>query len=497
VFAVGARIAELDKDLAPDLGRLGETAKISQPSARRSRRKMFRRLDGAAVPGLAPICLDSNDPDTVASGFAKRVLRVLPQGDTARIEELSRFVREWCEGNLSPVHPLGFEEWLSQTTYNEARKNELREVHTQLRGGRPSRKVCKKIKSFVKTESYPVYKNCRLINSRSDFFKAYSGRYFKALENALYKNPHFIKHVPVPQRPSVVRGLKQAGRRYFMSDFTAFESHFTPAVMNAIECVLYRYMFQNTPEDADFICDVITGENEMSTRTGVRASVKGRRMSGDMCTSLGNGFTNLMLAKFLAHKQGKELYGFVEGDDGLFATEACLDTNDYAQLGFTIKIEEIADPCLGSFCGMVFTDTDEIIRNPIDFCANFGWTSSFIHAGDAIMRQLLRAKALSACYETPQCPIVGALARLALRQTRGVVPRWVESYKQQPKDEFPIPDFCPSSQARETVHHLYGISPANQLLAEARIARGDTNIADLFGNTGDYSHFAARYIERF
>lgn len=81
-------------------------------------------------------------------------------------------------------------------------------------------------------------------------------------------------------------------------------------------------------------------------------------MSGDMCTSLGNGFSNKMKAEFLAYKAGGTIDGFVEGDDGLFVTNFELRSSDYEKLGFTIKIEEIADPCEASFCGMIFGEDE-------------------------------------------------------------------------------------------------------------------------------------------
>lgn len=166
-------------------------------------------------------------------------------------------------------------------------------------------------------------------------------------------------------------------------------------------------------------------------------------MSGDMCTSLGNGFTNLMLAKFLAAEQGKELAGFVEGDDGLFVTEATLTAEAYQQLGFSIKIVELGDPCKASFCGMVFAESGEIIKDPVKFLSTFGWTHSFINAGAAVMDQLLRAKALSAIYEAPQCPILGQLARCALEKTRGVIPRFVDDGYHRAPDEVKLEPFSP------------------------------------------------------
>jgi hypothetical protein len=452
-----------------------------------------------AVEGLAPICLDTNDPDTVLCGFAQRLLRKVPEPDPVALADLKQFVASWLVANVPVAKPMLFEEWLDRTTYNEARKTELRVAYFELRGGKPTRWQARRIKSFVKTEPYPQYKHCRMINSRSDSFKVFSGPLFKAIEDVVYALPEFIKHVSVPDRPACVRGLRKAGRHYYSTDFTAFESHFTRPVMEVLELQLYRHCLSWCPEYAHFICDTLSGPNNMSTHTGVKATVQARRMSGDMCTSLGNGFSNLMLAKYIAHKQGKEIYGYVEGDDGLFATEAELSTEMYAKLGFTIKIMEVADPCEASFCGMVFADSGQIVRDPVDYLATFGWTSSFIGAGPKIMDELLRAKALSSVYETPHCPIIGALARAALRRTRHVNPRWVEdgyhNHDRVPRDESALPRFAPTADTRELVFKLYGIDARTQVYIENLIEAGEMNFASLLSAHPHYAHYAARYVE--
>jgi hypothetical protein len=460
---------------------------------------MFQSLS-VCIPGLAPVCVDSNDPDTVKCGFFKRLLSPVPQKNPVLLLKLKLFVREFCRTHVPKVRRLDFEEWLESCgSYNEARKDELRRAHADLRGGRPTKKMCRAIKSFVKSESYPTYKHARMINSRSDHFKVFSGPYFKAIENAVYKIHHFIKHVPVPQRPKAIAAMKRAGMKVFFTDFTAFECHFEADIMDAVECELYRWCLSEYPADSKLICDTLMGVNNMSTRTGVKASVKARRMSGDMCTSLGNGFTNLMLALFIAHEKGGHLDGFVEGDDGVFSSTVPLTVDDYKELGFTIKIIESTDPCRGSFCGMVFADSGEIIRDPYSFLVNFGWSSSFIGCSNETADQLLRAKALSAVYETPQCPVVGALARYALEMTRYTHPRWVnDGYHHPPPDEFPLPEFCPSMDTRVLFEEMYGITVAMQYAIEEKLLRGDLDIVSMLPYSDqirDASYHFDRFVE--
>lgn len=456
---------------------------------------MFRRLNSCAVPGYAPLCMDSNDPDTVECAFKQRLLRDVPPSNKGFLKRFRTFVKGFLDSNVPRARSMDFEEWLEGTSYNQQRKDQLREAHNSLRGGRPSRHQASHIDTFVKSEFYPTWKHARMINSRADVFKAWSGPRFKAIEEAVYNLPEFIKHVPVPDRPAKIAALKQAGRRYYQTDFTAFESHFTPEVLDACECQLYRHCLRDDV-DVEFLCSVIRGTNRMRTRTGVRAEVEGRRMSGDMCTSLGNGFTNLMLAKFLIAEKHGNLAGFVEGDDGLFCTDVELCSADYAKLGFTIKIEEVPDPCEASFCGMVFSDSGEIIREPRRFLMGFGWTQSFINAGPQIMDELLRAKALSTAYETPQCPIVGAFARYALKHTSHVHPRFVQDgFHQALPDVVNVPEFRPSSDTRQLFEHLYGVSVSAQLAIEDAVEHGDfAMVASLLPPTSVQSDYCSKYV---
>lgn len=494
VFAEGARVNEtpLPRPVS-EFATNPHTVKMHLPNNRRDRRRMFRRLNHCAIPGYSPLCMDSNDPDTVLCAYEQRLLRDVPEA-TLDLNDFAAFVQRYLDQNLPRVRPLDFEEWLATTSYNEARKDELRAVHESLRGGRPTRRQASKVSSFVKSEFYPTWKHARMINSRADAFKAWSGPLFKAIEEAVYGLPEFIKHVPVPDRPALISALRKAGMRYYATDFTAFESHFIPKFMDVCEVLLYRHCLGNTP-DADFLCSVITGPNSMHTRTGVHCRVRGRRMSGDMCTSLGNGFTNLMLAKYVAHLSGGTVAGFVEGDDGIFASTVPLDAKTYAALGFTIKIEEVADPTQASFCGMVFAGSGEIVRDPRRFFQGFGWTNSFINAGPKIMDELLRAKALSTVYETPQCPVVGALARHALAVTAAVHPRFVNDGYHVAPDVRNVPVFSPAQDTRELFAQQYGVSIPVQLLAEQAAMCGDmARIAELIPPTAEQLAYTLNYV---
>lgn len=496
VYAEGARMFETPLRLPPSALVDKGQATVSLPQSRRARRKMYRRLNYGAVKGFGPLCYDTSDPQTLEYAFRKRLMRDVPVPAPGALDGLSVFVQNFLNQYVPKVQPMEFDAWLESTMYGDVRKAELRGVHDELRGGFPTRRQCESVSAFPKTEPYANYSKCqRMINSRSDYFKVFSGPCFKAIEKVVYELSWFIKHVPVPDRPKLVGALRAANRHYYQTDFKAFESHFTPDVMESIELLLYRHCLWDF-KGAGLIIKTLRGKNRMKTRSGVRAVCEARRMSGDMCTSLGNGFSNLMLALYIMSRKGGKLEGFVEGDDGLFATTVPLCAEDYLDLGFTIEIEEVDDPCSASFCGLVFSDSGQIIRDPVKFLNRFGWTHSFIHAGPKIMNELLNAKALSTSFETPHCPIVGAIARHALKLTAGYCPRFVpDGYHEAIPADFRVPEFAPTLDTRLLFERLYGVPPALQIWAEGQIAEGNIDcVTSLFNAHPDVEDYTERYV---
>lgn len=461
------------------------------------RRVMFAELPFGRVDGFAPIHLDTKDQKTQVDGLQHRMARLTPQSNKQTMQRFASFVKWWCRTYLEPLTTEpSFDEWLAGCDYPLERKAELASVFDDLHGAPPNRKQRRKIASFIKSESYYEFKHARWINSRSDAFKAWSGPWFKAIEERVFALPWFIKHTPVPERPSKVAGLLRPGARYYATDHTAFEAHMGPEFMAACELTVYRYMLQRFPDVADLICKTIGGVNHGATRRGVQFRVKGRRMSGDMCTSLGNGLTNLLLWAFFCREKKCEWDGFVEGDDGIFATVGSAPTRaDYLDLGFDLKIEEGNDPRVMSFCGIVAADGQNV-RDPAKLLTHFGWTSSCIGAGLAVRKSLLRAKALSLLYENPHCPILRAIADRALVLTRGSVPRFVRDGWHSALPEFKAPDFAPTAATREMFAALYNISPAEQEELELQISAADdlNFLAGYFAPSRDTARFERFFV---
>lgn len=422
-----------------------------------------RRIE---MTGLLPLHgsvqphVDRGDQDTRIAGFQVRIGPSMPkiqmEDFLSRFRKfVGKFLRERRVPRLAPDTDLSVETWLENSNYPLWRKNELLKINEEyldvferkkpksildicVHGNkieRLTRFAHFDVSSFIKDESYAEYKHARWINARSDMAKVAFGPVVQKIEKIVTDIevfPEFVKHVPTRDRATYVMDrLYVPGHTYVATDYSSFESHFSAALMSSCEFVLYEYMTADCPQASEVITafkEVCLGMNFLSTKTE-SAMVEATRMSGEMSTSLGNGFTNLCLMAFLCDSMGVAPLGVVEGDDGLFSFPpgSAPKTEDFVSMGCKIKLQQI--PMIGeaSFCGLVFDETDRtVLVDPVDVMVSTGWAPNRYHACRKSKRDaLLRAKALSLLYQYPACPIVSEYARYLLRRTRSLDVRHV------------------------------------------------------------------------
>lgn len=451
----------------------------------------YRMIHPIPIP-FYPISYDQKSPLNAQQGAFKRVAPQTPPIDYPLFHRFKAFVREWVQSNLDPLGVndiMSFDEWVDGLSFNLERKRQLRAAAEEWNFSFPPFRIAARIASFIKLEFYLIFKYPRMINSRCDAFKAFSGRYFKSIERVVYDvqspfgHPFFIKHVPVCDRPQMISKL--AGPRFFGTDYSSFEASFVSDIIRNIEGTLYKHMLKNFPLVAKYIVRVISGTNRIRTRSGFNMDVLGRRMSGDMCTSLGNGFTNLMLMLFYAHEHGMVIDGFVEGDDGLFSSVGDIDGKWFTRLGFTLKIEESVTPGEASFCGCL-NDGINIIKDPvkalISLCFAHGVKN--LKPNSPRLAGIFACKALSALCELPRCPIVTEFALMMLRRVPGVTPIFVpDGYHASPDiSRLDYNHHIPTS-TRVLFHSVFNISVAMQLHIEAQLRKDDiSHLGILFVN---------------
>lgn len=469
---------------------------ITTPPQRKNRAIGMVALPWGRVRGIPPICMDNNDPDTTKAGLLQRLVRVPPMPNKQHLADFSRFVQDWVTTNIPHITIMPFEEWLEGTNYNTSRRESLRNTYSETRGV-PSRKQCCTVKTHVKREDYPTYKHARTINSRSDAFKCFAGPIFKSIEKVVYDSPYFVKHMTPEQRAQRISTMNTTNMHVYASDYTAFESHFTKQIQESCEMHLYAHCLANYPHHFQRLHHTLTGRNKLRTRNGLRATVSARRMSGEMNTSLGNGFTNLMVAMYLTQRNGGKCFdAVIEGDDALIVTDTTLTKDMYENLGFTVKLDEVKDVRTASFCGLIFSESGETIKDPVRFLQHFGWTDTYLRAQPNKHFALLHAKALSALHELPQCPIVGAVCRYAMKISSQYPALFTDTYLKRLYDrEWVSTPLSPSQNTRLLFERMFKVPVQQQLDLEEQIAHGDLTGLSSLQNHPHLGDYEARFVE--
>jgi len=451
---------------------------------------------GMHVPGASMPHPDPHDPKTVAAGVLKRFAAQPPKADPKLLAELGVFVDRWLEDNVVPLSPdvdLSVSKWLSETHYPRWRSQELEAVWEEhgaamLAGDQQFWAVA----GHQKDECYDEPKHSRGINARHDVFKCAVGPFFKLVEKSLYQHPAFIKHVPVADRPRYIRDmLERNGAKYGASDYTSFEALFIAELMREVEIRLYKYMARHLPnrEQLEFWFDnVLAGTNDITYRC-FWVLLEAVRMSGEMCTSLGNGFSNLMFMLFMCKKKGcTDVAGVVEGDDGLFTANGLLPTGeDFERLGLIIKLETHTTLEHASFCGLVFDSEDLInVVDPREPLVSVGWGSRmYARSNKSVRSALLRCKGMSLVHQYAGCPIVQELGLYIVRVTEHIRPckvlrvvntrgisQWDREQHLAAFDAWKLasPAVAVPMRTRLLVENLYGINVRHQLEIESWLA---------------------------
>lgn len=373
------------------------------------------QLSGAAVEG----------------GLRKRLFHKTPGYSHTVLKKLRCFVFNWCVKNLKPLDKLHtFDEWLDQTNYSRKRKQQLIEAH--------ERADVKQLHKYVvechpKDEFYESLKFLRMISARKDEAKTIFGPIFHGIEQEVYKLPYFVKGLTEQER--IQKIVDTFGDRpVYVTDYSAFETHFTSDLLAHCEFVMYKYMLRNFPGEIDKL-KVLLGRNKLVSKY-FHGVLEGVRMSGEMNTSLGNGFSNLMLMLFISSEEGFEiLNAVVEGDDGLFEIRGRPPTPQlFKSYGLELKIQP-SRPHLASFCGCVYNpENQRNFGHPLKHLITFGWCGRrHLSLRRRRKMELVMSRVYSLCALYPGVPLIWKLCQLCINNFDEVrfyrAKRYLDRYK--------------------------------------------------------------------
>jgi hypothetical protein len=216
-----------------------------------------------------------------------------------------------------------------------------------------------KIKSFVKAEKFSpddkVNPDPRMIQARNPRYNLHLARYLRPIEHLIYGwsigGIRCVAKCLNPKQRAELLAQKWACFQdpvCFSLDCSRWDKHVSSEVLK-IEHDFYRSCY---PGDAEL--DSLLNwqmRNHCVTSNGVKYTVQGGRMSGDMNTALGNCFLMLIMVKAAMRHLGVKHYQIVDdGDDCLVLVERSEFQKLNARLpevflgfGQELKIENVAD----------------------------------------------------------------------------------------------------------------------------------------------------------
>lgn len=466
-------------------------AKVVDHVRPQSDRAAYTALDAAYIlPDLAPLAPDPWDPVSIKDAVENRLCVDMPPVPAGFIRDLRRFTRVFIRRHFRPVdlHTFAekgdlFEWWIStRNSYTQERKDELRKLWNEDRQRRLKAKD-EECVAFVKHETYEKPKWPRTIVSRSDAYKCFSGPFFALIEETAYTSAFFVKHVPVADRPDFISRLASANLRLFGSDWSSFEVHATAAIQRVVELPFYRYMLSGLPADsgaAEFLRthERVATQDQKLRNKHTTFKIPACRMSGETCTSLGNGFTNLVLIHFVVARYGSRVIDMVvEGDDGLSAVLGPVPKEEFFRsCGCIVKLEEARDLSDAGFCSMYTVQTGDrtvMLRDFREKAVKFGWSSTpqAVVSAEA-RRSLLAGSGMSLAAECGSCPILYKIAECAIRDTAGASPKYDASAHWKQQQHTPTTRTCePTMEVRSEYQRMFGIGIDDQLAIESEIER--------------------------
>lgn len=450
------------------------------------------------APGFSdvPYAASRNEAVMLRAAARKRILCSMPNGEGNCYEALGSFVDRFLKKHFVPFPSFtqaqadeSFEDWLAHYNKPMHRKEVLRKLYYERERLTEREYRCK---SFIKREWYEEPKLARFINSRTDNFKVKVAAFTHLIEKEIFYgkiSQWFVKGKRTDLQPSMIS--KMVNHAWFLAtDYTSFESGFSPILVDNAERRVWRFFLQNNPEELAIFERVyeVDGKarEERLENPNFRIKVTGTRMSGEMWTSLANGLTNLLTFLFLANTKGMypdamplpeecPLGILVEGDDGLFGLpEPTLTSADFARLGWKIKMDYTRELGKTSFCSNYFSPATlhQLVCPEAAVRVFYSFDSRYYDGKMSLQRKILKAKAMSLLCSGGFSPITASLARNILRLLPEEEEARFDEFCLYEKDQFDLDwqdvvvNGVPTPEDRVHYSEVFGVTISEQLALE-------------------------------
>lgn len=373
----------MGKDLAPaaadtSLHPPADWGGIHDLNGRRERR-LVRLLP--AIPGLWHCFASSDCVCNQLVALSNRVLAKTPEPSALSVAKL-RSVLSRLFG-LQSVKPWSYERVLE--SFKDHRRKIYERAYHEIRTLGLTRHDYK-LQAFVKSEKFnpeeKVNPDARVIQARSPKANLALARFLRPMERRIYSLkdqfglPIFAKTLGAFDRASVIRhkfSFMGPGTVCFSLDGSRWDMHIKEVILRE-EHRVYQAMCKDH-ELRSILREQLF--NEGKTRLGIRYSLRGGRMSGDINTALGNCVLMVgMITAAMETMVGSDAWYtiFDDGDDCLlFLRSEDVDkvremiSGVFLGFGQELKLEnEAHDPCEVVFCQSKMIETIngwQMVRN--------------------------------------------------------------------------------------------------------------------------------------
>lgn len=338
--------------------KLEELAQGNQLTWPRALFHYSKRFLVRTIPRIPELFLCFVHAPCICNEVVSAVNRVLAKNPPMRPEGLraaKRAARRLCH-KLKPIQPMTYEQVIN--TFKGPRKTRYFNAWQSL----ISKPICEadgRISSFIKSEKTDpgakVNPDPRMIQARTPRYGVEIARYLKPMEHQLYN----ITGGKSDDR-LIAKGLNQVERAQLLRkkwesfknpvclglDCSRWDRHVTKEMIQLEHSVYLRMC--SDPHFARLLGWQL--HNKCRTSNGVKYSVKGNRMSGDMNTALGNCLLMVILITAAMDILKLEDWDLLDdGDDCLLIIESdALDhvksqlPKIFADFGHELKVESVA-----------------------------------------------------------------------------------------------------------------------------------------------------------
>lgn len=285
------------------------------------------------------------------------------------------------------------------------------------------------INVFQKSENYPEVKEPRAISACSQECKALLGGFLHAIDkHAIATTPFFVKGMNPWTIDEKVKQMSSRWSLYMGSDYSSYEGSQDYQWVNLIEKRIYEEWLKNYPEVWNYLKQIYEEGHDIYYKKRYFGHINGKRMSGDVQTSIGNGISNAVIWSYVSYKMNIPIEFLVEGDDAFICSDSPLDVNIVRDLGFDCKIDgpsfNYEDICFLSrykWQGNVFGNIPKII-DKIGVVKSRHFTKRFKDGSNRSMREIedyAYTKAYCFLFMYTGTPIIDPLCRAIMRLSNG------------------------------------------------------------------------------